>query len=668
MVTLIEKLYSIRLGVQGENIAQPVEIDMTSWAEAFPGATFHILFRRYNETTPYPVVSDYEAPILTWTPTATDTAVIGVGYTEVRAIDPETGLVKKSRIIPTSVENSVTGNDSEYIPEPMENWANKVLAARDDAIGAAAYAALVSHGEKGTLGFVMPEMFGAKCDGVTDDSQAVQDAIDYAHAHRCAFKGSGGVYAVETRIELVTAETYDHPFRADFNGSTLKATAALDEVVYINTAAVAGYDTPGKYPRWISNLVIDGNGLADYGVHDVFGRSLYFANTKIHDVLDTCFKADENVNGGGLAIDTMILDHSIESTPAVCGIDVGVSDAKISHVKMRNINKAVILRKSSCFLEDVHPYLASDWSFVGSVCYDLKATSQHFESCYADTYEISWNIEASQHIFSNCQVYWAMNLYPASAEIPVVFNLASASLANYIVISSMLINAGSYYSTTGNKVHLFNFSRDQLTGANLYDLMKTSAYANWNSLDNVPIVADYASAGNYSQYQNGSQIGQTSDLDTLYSLGRYYTLGQNLPAHSPISGQNYELVVEYMLDQSSARRKQTLTTQYGFSMVRTCDTSGIWGAWCNTAYLQQGTESVEFTSGGSQTSDVTITFDKPFVKLPAVMLTPIADSANVNYAKAAFIVKSVSTTGFVLRGIMETPSNFTAYIKWVALV
>lgn len=137
--TLVEKLYSIRLGVQGENIANPIEIDMTSWVEKFPEAAFHILFKRYNETVAYPVLSDYEDNILTWIPTLADTAIIGVGYAEIRAIDPDTGLVKKSRIVPTAVENSVSGNDSEYLPDPMEQWANKVLAAKDEVNGALAY-------------------------------------------------------------------------------------------------------------------------------------------------------------------------------------------------------------------------------------------------------------------------------------------------------------------------------------------------------------------------------------------------------------------------------------------------------------------------------------------------------------------------------------------------
>lgn len=146
MSTPIEKLYSIRLGVQGENATAPVEIDMTSWVEAYPDANMHILFKRYNETTPYPVVSEFDGTILSWIPTLADTAVVGVGYAEIRAIDTNTGLVKKSRIVPTSVEKSVSGLDSDYIPEPFEDWANKVLAARDETAGMAAFVTAVTGG------------------------------------------------------------------------------------------------------------------------------------------------------------------------------------------------------------------------------------------------------------------------------------------------------------------------------------------------------------------------------------------------------------------------------------------------------------------------------------------------------------------------------------------
>ena len=536
--------------------------------------------------------------------------------------------------------------------------------------------------ELGTLGFVTPEMFGAVGDGVADDSGAIQQAIYYAQLHSVGFRCSGKVYGIATPIKLIVAEyvenegeenevripIYNHPFVADFNGSTLKAIAPVNEILYINTESVAGYDTPGRYPRFISNCVIDCAGVAQYGIHDIFGRSLYFTNFKIQDVANTAFMIEQNVNGGGVVIDTMVIDHNLETIPKVVGLDVGVSDAKISHVKMRNVNKAVILRKSACFLDDIHPYLAAVWCFGDSICYDVRASVNHFESCYADTYEICWNMVATQQSLSNCQAYWAMSLYPETANIPVIFNMQTASAANYLVITNALFNAGSYKRETGNNVKLFNFPSEELTGVNLYDLQKNSAYANWSSIDNIPIVANYYYTGNYNTYQTGKQIGQARDINGIMDVGRYYTLGQNLPINSPVSGMNFTLYVDYVMDTESLRRRQTLITQRGETFSRTCDTNGVWNSWVKSARYQTGTVSIPFTSGGETYIDVQVTFDTPFPVAPVVMLTPTVESSNTNYTTTAFLVHHVTTSGFVARAVRETAVSFTANLRYVAIV
>lgn len=133
MATQIDKVYSLTIGVQGENAARAIEFDMSAWVEEFPGAAFHVLFKPYNAVAVSPQVSTYQDNILIWVPTLGATAVAGVGYTEIRAIDPDTGLIKKTRIIPTSVEHSVTGVDVEEPPEPYADWVNAVLAAKDSA-------------------------------------------------------------------------------------------------------------------------------------------------------------------------------------------------------------------------------------------------------------------------------------------------------------------------------------------------------------------------------------------------------------------------------------------------------------------------------------------------------------------------------------------------------
>ena len=146
MATPIDKVYSLTIGVQGENVARAIEFDMSAWVDLYPDATFHVLFKPYNAPTASPMLSTFEDNILTWTPTQGATAVVGVGYTEIRALDPETGLIRKSRIIPTSVENSVSGTEADP-PAPYQGWVDRVLKAGVDAVSGAAAVAAVAQGE-----------------------------------------------------------------------------------------------------------------------------------------------------------------------------------------------------------------------------------------------------------------------------------------------------------------------------------------------------------------------------------------------------------------------------------------------------------------------------------------------------------------------------------------
>ena len=130
----IENLNSLAIGVQGENLATSIDIDVTSWVDAFPTGSLHILFKPYNQTIPLPMVTTYdsETKILSWTPSFGATAVVGVGYSEVRMLDSATGMVKKSRIVPTVVDNSVSGIE-ENPPPLYQEWVNSVLQAAVDA-------------------------------------------------------------------------------------------------------------------------------------------------------------------------------------------------------------------------------------------------------------------------------------------------------------------------------------------------------------------------------------------------------------------------------------------------------------------------------------------------------------------------------------------------------
>jgi hypothetical protein len=138
----ITKLQYLTIGSEGENDAVSIVIDVNDWIDelverGYESPCFHILFKPYNQVVPLTcdanTVFDRDAGTLTWTITQSITQYAGLGYTEIRALNhPDNGLLKKSKIIPTMVNPSITGADGGVIPAPYDDWVNSILALIDN--------------------------------------------------------------------------------------------------------------------------------------------------------------------------------------------------------------------------------------------------------------------------------------------------------------------------------------------------------------------------------------------------------------------------------------------------------------------------------------------------------------------------------------------------------
>lgn len=122
------KVVYLQIGQNYEHLAENKQFDVSEWVAEFPEATIYMLFKRPGEAAVAPVQTTLEDGILTWTISNWETGIIGIGFAEIRAIDSSTGMVKKSHVIPCSIEASVT--DEDTAPD-YPSWVDRMITMNE---------------------------------------------------------------------------------------------------------------------------------------------------------------------------------------------------------------------------------------------------------------------------------------------------------------------------------------------------------------------------------------------------------------------------------------------------------------------------------------------------------------------------------------------------------
>ncbi|WMJ89258.1 hypothetical protein [Anaerocolumna sp. MB42-C2] len=123
----LSKEVTVRIGRCGEHHYRNIEFDVTSLLEDnYPAAALNAIYKRPDGIA-YPVVTNYANGVLTWSPRATDTLLVGVGRLEIRVTYGE--VVGKSVRIFTIVEEALKDDIATPPEPPAQEWLNQVLSA-----------------------------------------------------------------------------------------------------------------------------------------------------------------------------------------------------------------------------------------------------------------------------------------------------------------------------------------------------------------------------------------------------------------------------------------------------------------------------------------------------------------------------------------------------------
>ena len=115
-------LQYLSVGYVGETGARPVAFDFSAWAAEYGAGVLQLLFQRFGDAEPYPVVLDIDGETATWTPDATDTAAQGQGQAQL--VYTVGGVIVKNAIFRVLIAPSLGAAGDP--PEPYESWLERL--------------------------------------------------------------------------------------------------------------------------------------------------------------------------------------------------------------------------------------------------------------------------------------------------------------------------------------------------------------------------------------------------------------------------------------------------------------------------------------------------------------------------------------------------------------
>lgn len=212
-----------------------------------------------------------------------------------------------------------------------------------------------------TSSYITPEMFGAKGDGVTDDTLAFKKMLI---ADNVKWKLDGN------KTYTVSTFSITNKIIIEGNGATIKSTEPITiDITLEKTNYYSSYD----------NIVFDG------GLNIVKGSQMYITNCVFKN-------ARNGISYSNKAKETFITKCRIAD--CLVGIYSDGSDVEVSYITIRDCQTALLVLHSSTF-SNVHAWLSKD--FVGSKFADCNADAT-FYKCFPDTYQYGFYVNKSVYL------------------------------------------------------------------------------------------------------------------------------------------------------------------------------------------------------------------------------------------------------------------------------
>lgn len=217
--------------------------------------------------------------------------------------------------------------------------------------------------------FVTPEMFGAKGDGITDDTESMKSTVEYALEKGYSIYSYGGATYLCDTITISGGK----PLKVNFNNSTLKLKNG-DYALVINTEE--NFITTNN----IQNLNIDASNKG--GIFFMHGCRSWFGHICIKNVGTIGINCNNVYEG---IFNNIFITAS--SLTAV-GIDISTGDCHFTDITMVDCHCAIRSLSGINYFTRIHAWCNNPEVFRQSYFYEPYGDGDCiFDDCYCDSYQ-----------------------------------------------------------------------------------------------------------------------------------------------------------------------------------------------------------------------------------------------------------------------------------------
>lgn len=287
------------------------------------------------------------------------------------------------------------------------------------------------------LSYYMPTVkeYGAKGDGVTDDTAAIQKAIDSNANGAIAFPP--GTYLVSDTLKI------NQRSALQFYGAKIQATKAMAALFYTDSP---NFESSLKAISLIGDgaTIFDLNGLASVGVR---ASGIFMDKVLLNDLPSNAI----GIKIDGISkIGSIIIRNSSQlgDVTGTIGVQLNTSDTRIDHLNTVNIETGIEDNIGSNFITDFHPWSVAKPEENNTVGLRAKGDGTYVTNFYADTCAKCVEIVGKALVVINTMTaFWNAYDYndQANSPVPYIFYFKDAP-AGYTGSNVVLTNVLDIHS------------------------------------------------------------------------------------------------------------------------------------------------------------------------------------------------------------------------------